>query len=224
MRFPFRAIRALTYSGMLAALSATASASIITAQFNSISPTNKIDASLDGGVNFYGYHPGPVHWSRVGGDYPGAQGDFDTFCIELTEEVEAAAIYSFDVVATKDAPSSFVGGMGQAKADLLAELFGQHHATLDLNDEFHVAAFQTAIWEIVYDDGIDLASGDFIVLNNTPVYALADAYLATLSGQGPFANLVAMRADCVQDQIIPEPASLALLLGGLAFALRRRSI
>ena len=96
----------------------------------------------------------------------------------------------------------------------------------------NAAAFQVAIWEIVYEEtgSYDLASGDFQAGDNAAVIAQASAWLSNLgSGTGSY-DLTFYQSDTSQDLVagtispVPAPAGLLLLgsaLGALGFARRR---
>lgn len=112
------------------------------------------------------------------------------------------------------------------------------------------AAFQVAIWEIVYDtsstSSYDVTTGNFRASNNSTVTSQANTYLSTVSGSAFDADNVLKkngtalaRANVVgfevrtgsngeaQDQIAvvaPAPPAVVLLLSGLVpfLAFRRR--
>lgn len=203
------------------------SADFISATFNQVSPSGKFVVSGDGGANFTTVNAGVFNWTRTGGDYNGggAEGDFVTFCIEVFEHVAPDTNYDFEVWDLADAPDS-IGGMGQGNADLMAELFGRYY-----DDGFGQAdalAFQAAVWEITYDDGMEVETGDFQIAvgeNITQdILDQAQSWLSTLDGMGPMAPLGAMVADGVQDQvfIMPTPGSVVLLASGSLLAIRRK--
>lgn len=99
------------------------------------------------------------------------------------------------------------------------------------------AAFQVAIWEIIYDDGLDLTRGSFEARGNNAVTSLAQNWLNSLSGVVGAYDLTFFSARHRQDLVsgsptppsgpgpIPLPAGVVLLLGGLGAmgALRRRN-
>lgn len=202
-------------------LSAAASAASLTATFNSVGPYNSISVSTDGAANFTGLPSGLMNWTKTGGDYAGVNGNFTTFCIELTEYVSGGGSYVYNIVSPDLAPTS-LGGMGLAKADELSELFGRFYAGLNFSDADEMTAMQISVWNIVYDGDLTLAAGPFQVTNGGAYYGLANAMLGALDGTGPHAALDAMAAVGVQDQIVPEPASLALLAAGLLLGRPRR--
>lgn len=89
------------------------------------------------------------------------------------------------------------------------------------------AAFQSAIWEILYDTDKDGSTGAFTIDNPAPVKSLAQSYLDTVNDPlyaGNTVSLVVLRSESAQDQItvIPTPGSLALFGLGACFVARRR--
>lgn len=202
-------------------LAQAASAATLTATFNNVGPYNSVNASTDSAANFSGFPAGLMNWTKTGGDYAGVNGNFTTFCIELTEHVSNGGSYVYNIVSPDQAPTS-LGGMGLAKAAELSELFGRFYAGLDFDNADDMTAMQLSVWNIVYDGDHTLAAGPFQVSNGGGYYGLAQSMLAALDGTGPQASLVAMAAVGVQDQIIPEPASLALLAAGLLLGRPRR--
>ena len=204
-----------------------ASAGTVTATLNSVAPGMTIDCSLDGGANYEPLLAGQINWTRTGGTQVGnPAGNFATFCIELTQDVGYSS-YTFDVVNLQDAPNpggSGVGlGMGLAKATDIRELWGRHYAEVVDNDT--ATAFQLAVWEIVYDDGLALNADSFQArypVGPTPTYlTTAQNWLDSLDGQGPMPTIMALSGEGIQDQIFfahtPVPAAawsgLALLAG-----------
>lgn len=103
----------------------------------------------------------------------------------------------------------------------------------DLNPSL-AAAFQLAVWEIVFDSGLDLTGGAFKDLGGSTGVMQAQAWLAGVSsyaGTGYTSwNLYRLHSDSNQDYVtgthnVPEPASLGLAglaLAALACTSRRR--
>ncbi len=218
-----RAARIGAAVGGLAMLSAAASASMIEAQFINNSPSRPVMLSIDGGLNYAEHGAGRLNWLRIGGDYGGVGASFTTFCAELAENVAPSHVYVFDVVAPAGIPNTIAGGMGGAKAALLAELYGRFYDSIDFGVTNNAAAYQIAVWEIIYDDGLSLAGDELRVQNNGHYFTIAQNWLNALDGTGSTMDLDGFTALGVQDQIvIPEPgSSLLLALGGLALAARR---
>ncbi|MFN7022615.1 MAG: MYXO-CTERM sorting domain-containing protein, partial [Phycisphaerales bacterium] len=164
----------------------------------------------------------------LAGTYTGVSGNFNGFCLELTETIQEPNAYTYKVVPLSVAPDGdglFTFPLGAAGADLLSELWGRWHGTLDISNANDCAAFQIAIWEIVYDANLILNNaGDSLIIGApAPVLTQAQFYLDSLDGTGPRAVLEAFTHPTAQDQVIPTPGALALLgMGGLAAVRRRR--
>jgi len=184
-----------------------------------------------------------------------------TFCIELTQDRTPAnsplpGYKETTDIASVPKPGSLngtlAGAMGSAKADLMKRLFNSwfsSHTWADflnpLDNGYNAAAFQLAIWEILYDfDGsppsLNLTTGAFQALLS-PLDPAQNALLTR--GQGflsnlwlfpPAIDLLAFSNDAsgqkssngLQDLIttddggniqgVPVPPALVLALAGLA--------
>jgi len=212
--------------GMAAA--AQAGFPTICATLNSVNPGSNGQYSLDSGANWQGTGTaGLFNWTRTGGTYSGAQGEFMSFCTELGEHVSYGSNYCYDINPLHMAPSS-LGGMGMGKAALVRELFGRYYSPAfgSVLSADRATAMQLSIWEIVFENGgsLDLTAGNAQFTNdNGAALVLAQAYLASLDGTGPMhQGLSVMVANGVQDHIIPAPSVMALMGMGVMVAGRRR--
>jgi hypothetical protein len=106
----------------------------------------------------------------------------------------------------------------------MEELWGRHRSSITAAT---AAAFQLAIWEIVYDPNLTINGvGDSLQFTAPAAdIALAQAFLNSIDGTGPRMTLDVFTHETQQDQIIPAPGTIALLgVGGLLAARRRRSV
>jgi len=174
-----------------------------------------------------------------------------TFSTKLTEYITPGAMYSFNSTAVADMPSRDEIGprMGAFRAGLIQELFDNHYRQAVTGTTLQAAAFQVALWEIVYEDRLaEVGSGGgptvaevfaagadtFAVSENFAVVQLADMWLDALTG-GYLANgtLIGFGSDSesigASDQLgmpamVPLPAPIWLAgmgLLGIVFGRKR---
>jgi MYXO-CTERM domain-containing protein len=164
---------------------------------------------------------------------------FMALCIEPLEYVTPGSDYVWQLAELKDGANN-IGGMGAAKADKLAELYGRYYPVFGTPVSGVAGqALQIATWEIVRESDPRL-----IVSSQNPAHghtyyvwsgadsaalALAQQYLNALDGSGPRArNLRALTVRGAQDYVVqlntPEPGYFGLvgLLSAAAIVLRRR--
>jgi hypothetical protein len=171
------------------------------------------------------YHQGvDVTLPTYGGQAGGFVGTYDgnaiqVWCFELTQTFSFGTSYSY----TLGTP---------ANEALLSALFQEAYG-MAITSAMNSAAFQLAIWEILYDPDLDLFAGTFHtnrVGNATD--ALAQTWLAGLGGFSDKGDVILYHSGDHQDFIgrrppseLPEPGPLALLGAALAAILvsaRRR--
>jgi hypothetical protein len=114
--------------------------------------------------------------------------------------------------------------MGPTKANYIAELWAMVNPSPTMTRD-QAAAFQSAVWEIVYEDkqAWNVKTHDttdtmnsFKVDNNDTVEALANTWLGNLDGLGPRTKLYALSNDRYQDYVVvPVPAAVLLGMLGL---------
>jgi len=203
----------------------SAQAAIVNATFTGVAPGGTANITPNGNVGAgqydFTYNYGDLNWLAP---------SYGAFCIEIQQAISVGQTVTFDVVPITDAPSAFgPAGMGAARADRLAELFGRHYVDSDTSNE-NAVAFGIAVWEIVNDDSLNLNAGAFTTVSTNPAgaKALASIWLAEIDGTGPRASLLALRSDKAQDYVIvnndvPATGTLAIApIGALAAARRRR--
>lgn len=181
-----------------------------------------IKLSVDGGHSFIaapaltgksGYNweqatPGSVSW---------LPNTFNTFCIEILQNIYFGEKYSYSTAALQEAPqrTGTPEAMGLVKANLIRELWAQWSG--DLTDATKYEAFQVAIWNIIYDTDFSVSSGSGLFYLTTSqgnatqtahVLSQANTYLNYLATNDPtgsgslsMANLVALSNLGAQDQV-----------------------
>ena len=207
-------------------LASVAGAGTITAKYTSnLGQSANITASggiYDGSVNTVAFH-----WTRT--DTAGAGVDstvpitFDTYCVDLEQNVRANTNFTFQVISMADA------GYSALQRTLLTQLWAASKASIDTKEES--AAFQLAVWEIVYDTNLNTSNGSFKVNSSSTLRNAAQVLVTNASNlaSNPAAanfDLVVLRSDNAQDQItavpVPSPGAAALAGFGALLAFPRR--
>lgn len=235
-------------------LSPRASAELLTLNYQgqTTNPGNPTLGVTLNGTPYTNTSVGPFYWNQnqvpPNANFPPP---IATFCIELSGTQPLPPIGSnvvFDVVPPAAAPTI---GNDPLKVAAIGELYGRYFQTawLDKNT-FHgsvdSAAFQLALWELVYDGAAskNLGAGNFQAGGLGTYTTTAQNMLNSLNGSNAFATnfggyeLVALLApattdptkaqDQVQDQLILRPKAVpappAVLLAGIgALALLGRA-
>ena len=151
---------------------------------------------------------------------------FATFCVELTQSFQFNVNYTdYSIVS---GASYFTG----SKAADLAKLVTAHAGSVV--DASSSAAFQAAVWEIVYETGsYNLNAGTIQFAPGTVSaadLATANGWFATLNAVVPDVSINVLQSREHQDFLlaaaVPEPSTYALLAAGLlgvGFVARRRT-
>ncbi|MCU4653801.1 VPLPA-CTERM sorting domain-containing protein [Roseibacterium sp. SDUM158016] len=152
----------------------------------------------------------------------------------VTDGVSEFFAWCFDIAQNvADGVSYQVAGnpLGSAREGLLNRLFTSYYDDIDTGVEG--AAFQVAIWEIVYENlsgPLDVSTGLFSAWNNSGVVAQANSWLSNL-GQEENYEITYFASGTNQDLLtgqvapVPLPAGILLLgsgLGAIAVTRRRR--
>ncbi len=156
------------------------------------------------------------------------------WCVDIIKHVSVPFSYTgYTAAAFQSPPLGFSAGRQLDLARLFANNFGTA-----LSDAQHSAAFQLAIWDVLFDNDANLSTyggaGQFgLSAGNAATIALAQGYVTNLGGGNP--QLVAVQFTSREHQdfitpgtpfLVPEPSPLPLLGAGLAvmlFAMRRRT-
>lgn len=234
----------------IAAASVASSASAVDLAFNNLYGVTGFAVNLEGGDISGTLAAGRLTYTVTGDTDPyfSAGQQIFSFCSEIEQGATGAAV-PYDFYGVNEAegieaiptPGTVVGPMGLAKAGLVSDLFTKYFANGTNGSETEAAAFQIALWEVIYegpgDDGgigtLDLEAGAFTVggsgdSDREDAIALANSWLATLEDNGISEFMLGMGSDMFQDQltllVVPIPGALALGLVGLggAATMRRR--
>lgn len=187
-------------------------------------------AHADPVVNISGFYIGSQQFGLSFGGSPNAGGflgtlDGDPFvfwCVELDQYFTFGNNYNYQM----SLPNTPVFG-------LLGSLFTEAYDEA-LDDTTHSAAFQLAVWEIVYDSqNLNLGGGSFYVTNNyghATTVALAQQWLDGLANTPDNYDVYflsnASHQNFITGRELPEPPALALvgiaLMAGWWFTRRAR--
>ncbi len=199
------------------ALSSPAWAGTVTMTFNGLPLSRSIDLVV--GATSVSTQAGIFDWTRTGGTHVGApNGSFKAVCVEIDQFLRSA---TYDVINVEDGPKPGTalgaGPMGAAKASMLAKLWAAYWGGAQ-GDADAGAAFQIAVWEIVYDNDNDLFAGDFQAdyasLAVAPQWVQdAQALLDSLPGLVSEAKLVILSSMRDQDQLVVVPMAEAVWMG-----------
>jgi PEP-CTERM motif len=157
-----------------------------------------------------------------------ALGSFTAYCVELNQEISLNTTYTDFTVAASPTFSN---------TNALTDIGRLYSENLTLTGSVAQAAFQIAIWEIIYETGGTYAVGSGVAQfsggsADPGALALADTYLADLAATNVY-NVTVLTSANEQDLVtastapVPEPSTYALMAAGLLtvgfVALRRSS-
>ena len=160
---------------------------------------------------------------------------FTTFCTELTQFISTGDEFTYSSVAVSSMPTVGQLGapMGSFRAGLIQELFNDHYATAVNGTLTEAAAFQVAVWEIVYEDRLDDAesglttiaiaadagANTFVISSNYDAVQQANLWLDMLTGNySEDSSLIGFGSESAQDQLLLVPLPAPLWLAGVGLA------
>lgn len=247
-----RVVRSLAALAAVALFACAAQANSVEYQFNSVT---------NGGIGLTPYmgstamssagSVGLYNWTIIGPSSLGPVGmNFSTFCIDIPQDIALNGQYDYTVTDPSNAPkpvSTYMNGpMGADNAAALGRLWAADignvlNATSVKNELEAAAAFQLAVWKIVYNEAPDNLNTNDALDNLTIKLYTADSATETqintdafnwasaaLNSSGPGTPLIALSSTTAQDQITMAPtpaaaiAGLVLMAGIFVFRLRNR--
>jgi hypothetical protein len=193
---------------------------------------------------------GRINWtiqsnSKYNGSLGAVGSPLSTFCIDITHNVTTGGKFTYNIDPPLGADTQVInGGLTQSQVDHLRELYGKYYFDAGTTN-VKAAAFQLAIWDIVYNDTLIQNNG---TLSGTPAFTFSynssdtgfsNANAGALPGQittyltdlasDPKAELLVLDSTSGnQNQLglaAPEPSSLMLAgigAAGLIGLARRR--
>lgn len=164
---------------------------------------------------------------------------FPTFCVEIGENVNVGfgpagtpgpTSYTFNVSPLAGS-TTVAGGVffDAVRTARMEQLWGSFYNDAAMQSTLPLQQiFQICVWEIAFDNDMNLATGNNVVLSTADpsVLPTAQAWLNIVAiGGGPSQPLYLLSGQGVQDLItpVPTPGAAALVgLGGIAIMRRRR--
>jgi hypothetical protein len=220
MTYTSRILPVLAAASLLAAAASSRAASLT---MTDVSPAAAVNVAFPG----IDYTPAPlvgaIGWTfdrsapenaALAALVPG--NSLTTFCIEGHQDVAFQSTNTFSTLLSNlaTAPQDNLGSpyaMG-ANAATLSKFYDAYFADA-LTDPAHAAAFQLGVWEIIYDNGTDLATGTFKASPfagdtiSAAAVIQAQAWLGGLGAVNPTAHytLYVLSDPQLQDQLVGVP-------------------
>ena len=240
--------RSLLALGLAAAVAPAASADVIVTRLDGQDLGLNATISTNYGSNAYSVDAGLYEWTtRPGTTLPGLSSSFSTVCVDLSQYISTGSTYTYQATAVADMPTvGAAPSLTGLRVGLLTDLFSKYWDKANDSDK-NAAAFQLAVWEIVYEDlskpaaGLDTDTGKFRAnVAGSTADDLADTWLKSLNGSNPGSlgglSFVGLVSGTNQDQLtvykpsvtpptptpVPAPAGVVLAAVALgAVGLRR---
>lgn len=218
------------------AVSSNASAGSVNGEFIGISPRRVVGIHLDG--YFHGnVYAGVNVWEGDDGSTMFEGEQFKAFCIEIRQHLADPTTFTTKSLEESPVPSDYPesesgNGMGADRANDIRELWHVYFNQIGDNADY-AAAFQLAVWELVYEDRSE--PGDTWSVDDGRFYmygskapnarALANTWLDDIQDNDyDKANLIALTSLNNQDMVtmVPLPAAAGMGMLGFAFVVWRR--
>jgi hypothetical protein len=197
----------------LVSVAGVAGADTVTGTLNNVSPARIVGINYNGSSLGQAY-AGVMNWQGVGTNGHDLNGSFTSFCIDLTQDVYLNQSYTYTVAGIADAPNPLpptapVGatGMGLSSAQRIEKLYALEYDNIGTDND-RGAAFQLAIWEMLFDTGptLDVTTGLFNTTGaSANVITLANQFVSAAIAPGAMTfhhALLALTSPTTQDQIV----------------------
>ncbi|HZZ44026.1 MAG TPA: hypothetical protein VFE58_13910 [Tepidisphaeraceae bacterium] len=210
-----RAYRSVCAAAIAAlSLAGIAQADSVTATLTGVSPAQIVGIHYNGNSLGSAY-AGALNWQGVAGNADFTTGSFNTFCIDLTQDVYIGSQYTYSVVTdianaspVPLPPTAPIGatGMGAVNAQQIENLYSLEYDNIAGNND-RAAAFQIAMWEMLFDTGTshDVTTGQFSVSGaSSNVISLANGFVTEAINSAPMQfhnDILAMVSPTYQDQL-----------------------
>ena len=206
----------------------TAAADTVQMRFDHVGSGRNVRVSI-GSQSFNCFAGQLVHnFSGGTGAAGGLTGNLTTFCSDLTQEVSyTGATYTLTGIQNLPQSSGFAA-MGDTKKQAIYDMYAAAHGDQMGSNADMAAAFQLAIWEVIYDyDGthtssLSLGSGNLKVGNtsggtlSSGVLACASLLFNAIGQNAAQVGLMGFRNGTYQDQILQTVSVVPLPTAGLA--------